>query len=132
MLGALDVLFDLLVNGLEYLAGSQNDLGTGSACQGNAKELIESVGDFSVGHAGTLVEVNDGRLSVAAELASSGSGGIAGLQRMPAAQVLAAFFAMAAVDCKFTNDRLARNLSLKLLIETILDDTAAAIGTLLG
>jgi len=85
-----------------------------------------------VGHAGTLVEVNDSRLSVATELASSGTGGIAGLQRMSAAQVLAAFFAMAAMDCEFTNDRLTRNLSLKLLIETILDDIAAAIGTLLG
>jgi hypothetical protein len=85
-----------------------------------------------VGHAGTLVEINDRCLSIAAELASSGSGGIAGLQRMSATQMLAAFFAVAAVDCEFTNDGLTRNLGLKLLIEAILDDIAAAIRTLLG
>jgi hypothetical protein len=31
MVGAFDVLFDLLVNGLENLTGTQDDLGTGAA-----------------------------------------------------------------------------------------------------
>ena len=56
----------------------------------DAKDLIESVGDFPVGHAGTLVEVDDGGLGVGAELALGGTGGVGGLQRMSAAQMLAA------------------------------------------
>ena len=79
-----------------------------------------------------LVEVNDGCLSVAAELASRGAGGVAGLQRMSATQVLTALLAVTAVDLEFANDGLTRNLGLKLLIEMIFDDIAAAIGTLLG
>jgi len=65
-------------------------------------------------------------------LALSGASRIAGLQRMAAAQVLAALWAVAAVDGELTDDGLAWNFRLKLLIEMILDDLAAAIGTLLG
>jgi hypothetical protein len=58
MFGVFDSLLDLLVNGLENFACPEDGLGTGAAGYGNAKDLIESVGDFPVGHAGTLVEVN--------------------------------------------------------------------------
>jgi hypothetical protein len=83
-------------------------------------------------HAGSLIEVNDGRLSVAAELALSSASGVAGLQRMSAPQKLAAFFALAAVDCEFADDRLARNLGLKLSIEMPFDDIATTTGTAIG
>ena len=78
-----------------------------------------------------LVEVNDGSLSVRAQLALSDTGGVAGLQLMSAAQVLAAFLAMAAVDVELADDGLAWNFGLELLIEMILDDVAAAIGTVI-
>jgi hypothetical protein len=107
-------------------------LSRGTGCYGDAKELIESVGDFPVGHAGTLIEVNNGRLCVAAELALSGTGGVAGLQGMSAAQMLAAFIAVAAVDFELAENGLAWNLGLELSIEMILDNIAPAIGTLLG
>lgn len=51
---------------------------------------------------------------------------------MPATQALAAFLAMAAVDFEFAHDGPAGNLGLELLIETILDHIAVAIGTPLG
>jgi hypothetical protein len=79
VLGGFEVLFDLCVDRFELSAGPQHDLRTSAAREGDAKELSESVGDFPVGHAGTLVEINDGGLSVGAELALSGAGGVAGL-----------------------------------------------------
>src|SRR5580704_7475223 len=129
MSGAFDVLLDLFVNGLEDCTCSPNDLSRGAGSQGDAKELIERVGDFPVRHAGVFVEINDGRLSVAAELALSSPGGIAGLQWMSTPQKLAAFFALAAVDRELADDGLARNLGLKLLIEMIFDDIATTTGT---
>jgi hypothetical protein len=51
---------------------------------------------------------------------------------MPAAHVLAALFAVAAVDVEPANDRPTWNLGLELLVEVVLDDLAAASGTLLG
>jgi hypothetical protein len=83
-------------------------------------------------HAGTLVEIDNGGLSVGAELALSGAGGITGLQRMSATQMLAALAAAAAMDGEFANDGLSRDVGLKLLIQMILDDVAAAIRTLFG
>jgi hypothetical protein len=83
-------------------------------------------------HAGTLVEINNGRLSVAAELALSSAGGVAGLQRMSAPQKLAAFLAVAAMDRELADDGPARNLGLKLLIEIIFDDIATTPGAVLG
>jgi hypothetical protein len=79
-----------------------------------------------------LIEVNDGGLSVRAQLALGDAGGGAGLQWMSATQVLAALSAMAAVDFEFPKDGLAWNLGLELLIEMILDDVTAAIGTVIG
>jgi hypothetical protein len=64
MSGAFDTLLDLFVNGLENLAGPQDDLSTGTTAHGDAEEFGESVGNFAMGHAGTLVEVNDGGLGV--------------------------------------------------------------------
>src|SRR5580658_1983084 len=119
MFGVFDSLLDLLVNGLENFAGPENGLSTGAARDGNAKELIESVGDFPVGHAGTLVEVNDGGLGVGAELALGGAGRVGGLQRMSATQMLAALLAMAAMDLEFADDRLAWDLGLELLVERV-------------
>src|SRR5579859_4281874 len=51
---------------------------------------------------------------------------------MSAAQLLAAVSAMAAMDVELADDRLTRNLGLELLVQMVLDDIAAAIGTLLG
>ena len=51
---------------------------------------------------------------------------------MLAANVLAALLAVAAVDVELADDRPARNLGLELLVEMVLDDVAAAIGTLIG
>lgn len=131
MFGIDDSLFDLLVNRLEDLARPHDDLSTGAAGERDAKELIESVGDLSVRHAGTLVEVNDGCLGVGAELALGGASGFTGLQRMSAAQMLAAVLAMAAVDFEFTDDGLTANFGLKLLIEMVLDDGTTAVRALL-
>lgn len=87
-----------------------------------------------MGHAGTLVEVNDRGLSVGSELALGGAGGGAGLQWMAATQLLAALGTVAAVDVELADDGLAWNLGLELLIELagILDDVAAALGTFVG
>ena len=93
---------------------------------------MKSVGDFPVGHAGTLVEIDDGGLGVGAELALGGAGSVGRLQLMSATQMLAALAAMAAVDVKFADDGLARNVGLELLVEMILDDRTAASGTLIG
>jgi hypothetical protein len=79
-----------------------------------------------------LVEVNDGGLGVGAELALGGAGRITGLQRMSATQMLAALFAMAAMDREFADDRFAWDLGLELLIERVFDDIAAAVGTVIG
>lgn len=131
MIGAFDVLLDLFVNGSEDCACSLNDLSRSAGGQGNAKQLIERVGDFPMRHAGMLVEVNDGRLCVTAELALSSADGVAGLERMPATQKLAAFFALAAMDGEFADDGLARNLGLKLSIKMIFDDIATTTGTVI-
>jgi hypothetical protein len=47
--------------------------------------VSEGVGDFAVGQAGTLVEVDDRGLGVGAERALGGARGVAGLQPMAAA-----------------------------------------------
>src|ERR1700678_51068 len=83
-------------------------------------------------HAGTLVEINDGGLSVGAKLALGGAGGIAGLQRMSATMMLAALFAVTAVDVELSDDRPTGDFGLELLVEVVLDDLAAAIGALFG
>ena len=85
-----------------------------------------------MGHAGTFVEINDSGLSVAAELALGGAGRVAGLQRMSAAQVLAALSAMATVDIELACDGLTWNLGLELLIEMVFDNVAAACRTAFG
>jgi len=51
---------------------------------------------------------------------------------MAATQGLAALLAAAAVDLELANDGPAGDLGLELLIERVLDDVAAAIGTMLG
>jgi hypothetical protein len=51
---------------------------------------------------------------------------------MPAAHVLTALFAVAAVDVELADDWPARDFGLELLVEVVFDDLAAAIGTLLG
>ena len=93
---------------------------------------MKSVGNFSVRHAGTLVEIDNGGLGVGAELALGGAGRITGLQLMSATQMLAALAAMAAVDVEFADDGLARDVGLELRVEMILDDRSAALGTLIG
>jgi hypothetical protein len=93
---------------------------------------MKSVGDFSMGHAGTLVEIDDGGLSVGAELALGGAGRITGLQLMSATQMLAALAAMAAMNVELAEDRLAWDIGLELRIEMILDDRSAARGALIG
>jgi hypothetical protein len=71
-------------------------------------------------------------LGVGAELALGGAGGVGGLQLVSAAQMLAALAASAAVDGECADDGLSWDIGLKLLVEMILDDIAAAIGTLFG
>jgi hypothetical protein len=51
---------------------------------------------------------------------------------MPAAQLLAAVLAMAAVDRKLADNGATGNLALELLIETIFDDRTPTVGTLFG
>ena len=51
---------------------------------------------------------------------------------MSSAQLLAAVSAVAAMDAELAEDRLTRNLGLELLVEMVLHDIAAAIGTALG
>jgi hypothetical protein len=51
---------------------------------------------------------------------------------MPARQMLAALFAVDAVDGELADDGPAWDLGLKLPVETVLDDIAATVGTLLG
>src|SRR5579872_5531368 len=59
-----DAFAYLLVHGLEDGAGSQDHLGTSAGGHGDAVEFMESVGNLAMGHAGTLVEINDGGLRV--------------------------------------------------------------------
>src|SRR5947209_7172896 len=93
---------------------------------------MERVGDLPVGHPGTLVEVDDGGLGIGSQLALGGPGGVTGLQRMPTADALAASLAVAAVDVELADDGPARDVGLELLVEMVLDDLTAAIGTLRG
>jgi hypothetical protein len=51
---------------------------------------------------------------------------------MSATHMLAAFLAMAAMDLEFADDGLAWDLGLELLIERVFDDSAAAVGTVIG
>lgn len=83
--GGFDPLFDLLIHGLQYLAGTQHDLSTSAACERDAKALGKQVGNFTVRQAGAFVEINDSGLGVGAELALGGAGGVGrlpGLHRM--------------------------------------------------
>jgi len=74
--GSLDPFLDLLINGLQSLARPQHDLSTGTTGQVDAEELLERVGDLAIGHAGTLIEIDDGGLGVGTELALGGAGGV--------------------------------------------------------
>jgi len=85
MVRDFDLFPDLLINRLEPLAAAQHDLGRGAAAQANAEEPMESVGNLAVGHAGTLVEIDDGGLGVGTKLALGGTGRVAGLQGMATA-----------------------------------------------
>jgi hypothetical protein len=91
---------------------------------------MESVGDFPVGHAGTLVEIDDSCLGVGTQLTLSRARRIAGLERMSATVVLATRLAVAAVDKKLAGKGLTGNFRLELLVEMILDDIATAIGAM--
>jgi len=85
------------------------------------------VRNLAVRHPGVLVQIDDGRLGIAAELAPGRARGIAGLQGVTAADLLAALLAMAAVDLELPHDGLARDLGLELLVEAVLDDFALAM-----
>jgi len=132
MLGVFDVLPDLRANGLEDSTRPQYDLRARSWGQLDAEELGERVGDLAVGQASMLVEVDHGRLGVAAELALGSADGVGSLQPMPATKGLAALFAVAAVDVELPRNGLARNLGLVLLIAVIRNDLTIAIRAAIG
>ena len=121
---------DLLVCRLQLPPSSKHDLGTRPAGNADAKHLREHRGNFTVRQTGVLVQIDDRGLGIRAELTLRGAGGIADLQLVMAPQMLAAPTAMTAMNVKLANDRLAWNLGLILLVETVLNNVAATAGTL--
>ena len=75
-----------------------------------------------------LVQVGDGRLGVRPQLAGGGAKGVGGLQRMAALDPPSAAGAMADVDIELTDDGLAWNVCLILLVGAVLDDRPATVG----
>src|SRR6202035_1873978 len=76
VLCGFDAFFDLLIDRLQSPARPQDHLSTGTTSQHDAEQLIESAGDLAVGHAGTLVEIDDGGLGVGTELTTGSTGGV--------------------------------------------------------
>src|ERR1700722_4560498 len=128
MMREYDAIFDFFVGGQQDFAGPQDDLSTAAACHGDAETPRERVGDFSKGHADTLVEIGDGGLGVGTELALGGSGRSRGLHGMPATHLLAALVTVAAVDVELAGDGLSRDVGLILGVREVFDDVAAAVG----
>ncbi len=69
------------------------------ARQRDAQEAREDVGRLAVGQSGVLVEVNDQGLGLGTDLTGGGSGGVAGLQGMTAAQTPTALPALGRSEC---------------------------------
>ena len=128
----LQALADLLVGRSQPPPGPQHDLGASPPRQGNAEQGVEDPGDLAVGQAAFLVEQDGGGLGIGADLASSGAGRVAGLQRVPASARPAARTAAAAVDVEAADDGPARDVGLELGVEVGLLDGAAAVGAGVG
>src|SRR5580658_8178539 len=89
-LGILERLFDFAMDRLQLVGRSKNDARCGAGLDVDAVGFLEMVNDFAVGHAATLIEIDDAGLSVRPDLALGGTGGIRSLQRMPATDAPAA------------------------------------------
>src|SRR5438270_510437 len=126
---SLQAVADLRIDRLEPAAGAQHDLGTGAAADADAKERRQRAGDLAVGQARPLVQIDDGRLRIGAQLALRGAGGITGLVGMPAAIGLAAAATVAAVDRELADDRPARDFRLVLHIDVRWDNVVATVAT---
>ena len=130
--GVFELQGDLLVSGFESLGGSMDDLCGGAAREVDAEAAFEDVGDFAVGQAGLLVEINDGGLGVGADLASSGAGGVGGLEGVSAAAGVAALLAFAAVDGEFSPQRFVADFLLEEGVGVSFLDGAIALGAEVG
>jgi hypothetical protein len=127
VLGLLEFFANLLVGRFEPLGTTQHNLGTGAACHLEVIKVGEHGGDFAVGQAAVLVEIDDGRLGIGPQLAGGSAGGIGSLQRMPAAVAFAALDAVAAMDVELAMDDPAWNFALIGCIDMRLVNATAAI-----
>jgi len=127
--GMLKAVLDFPVGGLQALAGPQHDLGRGSTAEMDTEQRAQGMGDFPVGHAGAFIEIDNGRLSVGAQLTGSGTHGVGRLQRMPALTVAAAAPTLAKMNIELSHDRLARNFLLVLGLDVGFLDVATTVGT---
>ena len=97
----------------------QHGLAGPAARQPDAEERVEQHADLAVREPGVLVEVDDGRLGVGAELAGAAPQRVGGLQRVPPPHPLAAAVAMADVNVEPAVDRLAGDLGLVLVFDGV-------------
>jgi len=105
LLGGPQLLLNVRVSGPQPSAGPQHDLGTGAPRQADAEKDAQGSSDFAVRQASVLVEDDDGGLGVGAQLAGSGTDGIARLQRVPTLAALAAATALTAMNIELADDR---------------------------
>jgi len=122
--------FDLPVQRLGFLGCSQERSQNRRAVHSEPEEAIEESGDFPVGDAGGLVELNAERNGVGPDLVPGGAQGIGSLQGVtplcPTPTLLAAF----AVDAELDDlglDR--RDVRLELVVDRVAHELAAAMPT---
>ena len=97
--------------------------------QADTEQGLKDAADFTMRHAGLLVEFNDGGLSIGAKLGGRGAERIGSLQGMSALHASSALLATADVNVELTMNGPTRNLDLVLLVDVCLVNRAAAIGT---
>src|SRR5579884_2491789 len=127
-----DGLADGLVDWCGTPPGPQDNVGAAAAAEADAEDSVEEAADLAVGHAALLVEFDDGRLGIGAELSGGGSQGIGSLQGVAALHAAATLPAAADVNVELTVDRPTRDLDLVLMVDVRLVDGTAAVGAGVG
>jgi hypothetical protein len=95
--------------------------------QGDAEEVVESLGDFPVGEPGLLVEFDDDGPGIGPQLGGGRPEGVGPLQGMAPLNPSAPLPALAHVDVELPMNGLARDFDLELLGDVGFVEGAAAI-----
>src|SRR6185295_14972347 len=123
---------DFLVDRLGAPGGAEHDLDAAATRDRDAEEGFEDAADLAVRHAGLLVELDDRRLGVGAELGGGGAEGVGGLQGMPALKAPLALRTTTDMDVELPLNGPPWDLDLILLIDACQGDRSAAIGAGFG